>query len=117
MHSFGVLKGGMRGDLPHKNLLNQNGVTKRKRCCKYQLPGPRILEVIDPQTVTQNLTKEKSSFKQPLSVNYQPNPPRREEEAIVSLDKALTGRPRVKDMVERIRKETERDKIRQELVK
>ena len=68
-----------------------------------------------PHTVTQNLTKEKNSMKQPMSINYPPNHARREEDAIISLENALSGRPRVKDMVERIRKETERDKVRQEL--
>ena len=65
-------------------------------------------------THIQNHPYNIDELKQPLSININPLG-RSEEEAIMSLEKALNGRGRVKDMVEKIRKETERDRVRQEL--
>ena len=54
----------------------------------------------------QNNSYDMDELKQPLSINCNPLG-RSEEEAIISLEKALNGRTRVKDIVEKIRKETE----------
>ena len=68
-----------------------------------------------PHDTAEPYMADKKQSKHQIPVNYNPNPLRTEEEAIMSLEKALTGRSKVKDMVEKLKKETERDKIKQEL--
>ena len=72
--------------------------------------GTKSMSPTNLQSHSYNLEE----LKQPLSININPLG-RSEEEAILSLEKALNGRTRVKDIVEKIRKETERDRVRQEL--
>ena len=76
---------------------------------------PTIVNKPLPHGVKHAHAKDKTDSNQALSVNYNSIPIRSEEEAILGLEKALVGRTKVKDMVEKIRKETERDKIKQEL--
>ena len=73
-------------------------------------------DLVDDEDIRKypNGIRNLDELKQPLSININPLG-RSEEEAILSLENALNGRTKVKDMVEKIRKETERDKIRQEL--
>ena len=96
-----------------------NGIRNEKDLAKYAYRNgnPSSKKAMDKSISpinAQNYSYDLDDLKQPLSINCNPSG-RSEEEAILSLEKALNGRTRVKDIVEKIRKETERDKIRQEL--